>query len=200
MHGAIMEIQQVLEFWFGSTIDYDTPQKQAKLWWSKQKTIDQQIRRDFEDGLQALVDGDYLEWLQTARGRLAAIIVADQFSRNMYRDSPQAFAQDHVALKYCLDGLNNGQDLELKPIERTFFYLPLEHSEDLAMQDLSCRQFAQLLNDAPSSEAFRGFSQFAERHREVIIQFGRFPHRNALLGRQSTEEERQYLNTPGSGF
>lgn len=197
-----MEIQQVLAFWFGSTINRESPGKQAKLWWSKQPTIDQQIRRDFEDGLQALIRGEYIKWLETAHGRLAAIIVADQFSRNMYRDSPQAFTQDAMALDWCLEGIDNGQDLELKPIERTFFYLPLEHSEDLAMQALSCRQFAQLFHQVPQSEAeaFRGFSEFAERHREVILQFGRFPHRNATLGRHSTVEEQQYLKTPGSGF
>ncbi|MGB2002542.1 MAG: DUF924 family protein, partial [Porticoccaceae bacterium] len=153
-----------------------------------------------------LTRGKYRDWLQTARGRLAAIIVLDQFSRNMYRDKPQAFAQDALALQWCLEGLKTEIDLQLEPIERVFFYLPLEHSEDLQMQDLACRKFAELLDQVTllgaesNGNTYEGFYQFAERHRQVIQKFGRFPHRNRILGRVNSEAEQQYLDTPGSGF
>ena len=201
-----MNIQQVLTFWFGETISADTPSAQAKLWWSKQPTIDQQIREDFEDGLQALVAGEHQDWLETASGRLAAIIVLDQLSRNMYRDTPQAFAQDELALKLCLQGLEKNIDLQLELLERVFFYLPLEHSEDPDIQDLSSRKFADLLDDnintdpLPSDGTYEGFYRYAESHRDVIQKFGRFPHRNKILGRANTELEQEYLDTPGSGF
>jgi uncharacterized protein (DUF924 family) len=206
MYGAIMDIQQVLQFWFGVTVGPATPSQQAELWWSKQPEIDQQIRQKFADGLQALVRGEYSDWLQTASGRLAAIIVLDQFSRNIYRDTPQAFAQDSQALAWCLEGIDKQQDMQLEPVERLFFYLPLEHAEDMEMQDLSCRKFSDLLDHninyqvTPSDGTYEGFYRFAERHRDVIQKFGRFPHRNKILGRTSSEQEEVYLNTPGSGF
>lgn len=201
-----MEIEQVLQFWFGQSINNATASTQAHLWWRKRPEVDQQIREDFEDGLRGLVQGEYGDWLHTARGRLAAIIVLDQFSRNMYRDKPQAFAQDALALQWCLEGLEEKVDLQLEPIERVFFYLPLEHSEELRMQDLACHKFADLLDQvsatetASSDNTYQDFYQFAERHRDVIQQFGRFPHRNGILGRPSTKAEQQYLDTPGSGF
>ena len=156
--------------------------------------------------MQALVRGEYSDWLQTASGRLAAIIVLDQFSRNIYRDTPQAFAQDSQALAWCLEGIDKQQDMQLEPVERLFFYLPLEHAEDMEMQDLSCRKFSDLLDHninyqvTPSDGTYEGFYRFAERHRDVIQKFGRFPHRNKILGRTSSEQEEVYLNTPGSGF
>lgn len=199
-----MQIQQVLQFWFGQSINSATPSLQASLWWRKQPAVDQQIREDFADGLRDLTQGEYSEWLHTARGRLAAIIVLDQLSRNMYRDKPEAFAQDALALRWCLEGLEHKIDLQLEPIERVFFYLPLEHSENLHMQNLACRKFAELRDETTSAEigddTYQGFYRFAERHREVIQQFGRFPHRNHILGRANTEMEQQYLDTPGSGF
>ena len=201
-----MDIEQVLQFWFGERINSATPSAQANLWWRKQPEVDQQIREDFADGLRDLAEGKYRDWLHSARGRLAAIIVLDQFSRNMYRDRPEAFAQDKLALGWCLEGLEDNIDLQLEPIERVFFYLPLEHSEDLQMQVLSCRKFAELLKCSSSTQTaqargtYEDFSLYAERHREVIQQFGRFPHRNKILGRASTAVEQQYLDTPGSGF
>ena len=120
-----MEIEQVIEFWFGSDInDPELAKKQSPLWWKKSPQTDSQIREKFAAGLQGLVDGDYNHWFDSPRGRLAAIIVADQFSRNMYRDSPRAFSQDKLALKWCLEGIANGHDLQLPLICRVFFYMP----------------------------------------------------------------------------
>ncbi|MDG1819421.1 MAG: DUF924 domain-containing protein [Porticoccaceae bacterium] len=198
-----MEIEQVLEFWFGSDLhDPELAKRQSPLWWQKNPHTDALIREKFTDGLQGLVSGDYKHWLETPRGRLAAIIVLDQFSRNMYRDRARAFAQDSLALNWCLEGMSLKQDLELPYIGRVFFYLPLEHSESLEMQDLSVQKFTELaqLAGAKKGDTFSGFKDFAQRHREVIQQFGRYPHRNSIVGRESTAAEQLYLDQPGSGF
>ena len=198
-----MEIEQVIEFWFGSDInDPALAKKQSPLWWKKSPQTDSQIRETFAAGLQGLVSGDYNHWLESPRGRLAAIIVADQFSRNMYRDSPRAFSQDALALNWCLEGIAAGHDLQLPLICRVFFYMPLEHAESLEMQDLSLEKFTELAKLAPEGdrETFNGFVDFARRHRDVIVSFGRYPHRNSILNRQSSDAEQAYLDKPGSGF
>lgn len=198
-----MEIEQVIEFWFGSDInDPALAKKQSSLWWKKSPQTDSQIREIFAAGLQGLVSGDYNHWLENPRGRLAAIIVADQFSRNMYRDSPRAFSQDALALSWCLEGIAAGHDVQLPLICRVFFYMPLEHAESLEMQDLSLEKFTELAELAPEGdgETFAGFVDFARRHRDVIVSFGRYPHRNSILNRQSSAAEQAYLDKPGSGF
>jgi uncharacterized protein (DUF924 family) len=198
-----MEIEQVIEFWFGGDLnDPKLAKRQSPLWWKKNTQTDALIRQKFAAGLQSLVNGDYNHWLESPRGRLAAIIVADQFSRNMYRDSARAFSQDGLALSWCLDGMALKQDVELPYLGRVFFYLPLEHSESLEMQDLSVKKFAELarLAGAKKGDVFSGFEDFAQRHRDVIQQFGRYPHRNRIVGRESTAAEQLYLDRPGSGF
>jgi uncharacterized protein (DUF924 family) len=198
-----MEIEQVIEFWFGEDLsDPKLAARQSPLWWRKHPQTDALIRQKFADGLQMLVSGDYQHWLESPRGRLAAIIVLDQFSRNMYRDTARAFAQDALALSWCLQGLTLEQDLELPFICRVFFYLPLEHSESTEMQDLSVKKFTELaqLVGRKEGDTFLRFVDFAHRHRSVIRQFGRYPHRNAILGRESTAAEQRYLDQPGSGF
>ncbi len=195
-----MEIEQVIEFWFGTDInDPNLAKRQSPIWWQKNAQNDALIRQKFADGLQGLVKGEYDHWLESPMGRLAAIIVADQFSRNMYRDTARAFAQDDLALGWCLDGIGLHQDIELPYIFRVFFYMPLEHAESLAMQNLSVKKFSELaaLAGPKSGDTFLGF---AERHRAVIQQFGRYPHRNSILGRDSNAAEQAYLDQPGSGF
>ena len=124
-----MEIEQVIEFWFGSDLnDPSLAKRQSPVWWQKNPQTDALIRQKFADGLQGLVNGDYDHWLESPTGRLAAIIVADQFSRNMYRDTGRAFTQDELALSWCLDGMALKHDIELPFICRVFFYMPLEHS------------------------------------------------------------------------
>jgi uncharacterized protein (DUF924 family) len=201
-----MEIEQVIEFWFGSDINNPTlAKRQSPVWWQKNPQTDALIRQNFAGGLKGLADGDYKHWLKSSMGRLAAIIVADQFSRNMYRDTPQAFSQDGLALTLCMEGMALKQDIELPFICRVFFYMPLEHAESLEMQDLSVKKFtylAELANQesVDNTDTFNGFVDFAERHRAVIQQFGRYPHRNSILQRQSTQAEQAYLDQPGSGF
>ena len=195
-----MEIEQIIDFWFGGDInDPDLAKRQSPLWWQKNPQTDSLIRQKFAGGLNGLPAGYYDHWLESPLGRLAAIIVLDQFSRNMYRDTPRSFTQDSLALKWCMDGMDLEQDLELPFIARVFFYLPLEHSESIEMQNLSVKKFTELA-DADNGETFRGFQDFAQRHRAVIEQFGRYPHRNGILGRENTADEQAYIEQPGSGF
>lgn len=198
-----MGIETVLEFWFGADADDAAVAKtQAKLWWSKNVDIDSEIRRRFEDGVRAAAEGRLDDWAAIPHGRLALIILTDQFPRNIYRDTPQAFAYDAKALGWCLGGLARRSDLQLRPIERVFFYLPLEHSESVAHQERSVRCFEELFA-AVALEQKQGYAEyldFARRHRDVIARFGRFPHRNKILGRESTPEEIAFLGEPGSSF
>ncbi len=195
--------QGVLDYWFGDAVDSaQVAEQQAALWWGKSEDTDREIRERFETLLQVMVNGGNRFWLQFAESRLAAIVVLDQFSRNIYRDSPTAFSSDRLALNWSLSGIESGLDKQLRPIERVFFYLPLEHAEDPHIQARSVFLFKQLLSqvDDKQKEAFANFLDYAERHAAVIEQFGRFPHRNKILGRESTAAELAYLEQPGSGF
>lgn len=201
--GGLPAWQAVLDYWFGDEVDDAVcAQQHSSLWWGKSPAVDTEIRRNFETLLQVLVNGGNRYWLQFAESRLSAIIVLDQFSRNIYRDTPTAFAADRLALNWSLSGIDSGLDKQLRPIERVFFYLPLEHAENRLMQLRSVSLFQQLLVQVPASqkEIFAGFLDYAERHAAVIEQFGRFPHRNEILARESTPEELAYLDQPGSGF
>lgn len=202
-----METQEsIKEFWFGQhpadTADAVIAAAQAKLWWAKDEAQDALITQRFAATTLAASDGRLDDWRASAGGRLALILLCDQFPRNMYRNTPQAFAFDGLALQIAGDGLARQQDRHLRMIQRVFFYLPLEHSESLEDQDRAVLLFGALVREAaPDQQAvFQGFLNFAERHREVIARFGRFPHRNAILGRASTPEELQFLTQPGSSF
>lgn len=203
--------QPVLDYWFGdvgsdelggTVSGADCANEKSALWWGKSADVDRAIRQQFEPLLQLLVNGGNRYWLQFPESRLAAIIVLDQFSRNIYRDTPTAFASDQLALNWSLSGIDAGMDKQLSPIQRVFFYLPMEHAEDSSVQNRSLWHFQQLVDIVPQSdkETFAGFLEYAEKHREVIKKFGRFPHRNDILGRESTSGEREYLAQPGSGF
>ena len=194
---------KIREFWFGTDADDAvTAAAQARLWWAKDAAVDEAIRARFAAPLEAAASGALADWQATASGRLALILLCDQFPRNMYRATPRAFAYDAAALRFCQDGIACGHDLALRPIERVFFYLPLEHSEALQDQQQALRQFGTLAAQAaePHKKTFDGFLNFATRHQEVIAQFGRFPHRNAILGRESTPAELAFLAQPGSSF
>ncbi|RZU45133.1 uncharacterized protein (DUF924 family) [Fluviicoccus keumensis] len=193
----------ILDFWFGPQGD-DTvvANRQAGLWWSKDPALDAEIRDRFESLVYAAADGDLTDWHQDARGRLALIILVDQFSRNIWRDTPQSFVFDTLARQWCKDGLASRQDRLLKPIERVFFYLPLEHSEDRDDQTRSVALFRELASSVPAEamKTFAFFLTYATRHQDIIERFGRFPHRNRILGRESTPEETAFLQEPGSSF
>jgi len=193
----------VIEFWFGREADDGaTAREQKKLWWGKDEALDARIRERFGALVEAAAAGSHADWAQTPRGRLALILLFDQFPRNMHRGSERAFAFDALAQRLAMDGLGAGADQALRPIERVFFYLPLEHSESLDLQERCVELFRRLSWVVPPQqhELFRGYVRYAERHRDIIARFGRFPHRNALLGRASTPQETEFLTQPGSSF
>ncbi len=193
----------ILDFWFGdSDDDAVVAKRQQQLWWGKNTATDAAIRDRFEPEIIAAGAGELDHWRSSATGWLALIILCDQFPRNVYRDSPGAFALDPVASTLCLEGLTQGMDQQLRPIQRVFCYLPLEHAEDPGHQQRCVALFQQLADDAAEGqrEPFAGFLDYALRHREIIERFGRFPHRNAALGRESSAEEIAFLREPGSSF
>jgi len=198
-----MTVEAVLEFWFGSNPDDAAVAKEkAALWWSKNPQIDAEIRQRFGSSVHRAAAGELFDWQSNPRGRLALILLTDQFPRNIYRDSPGAFANDAKALAWSLDGIEQDLHLRLRPIERVFFYLPLEHSESLEHQQRSIKYFGELvaLVSAGQKPIFEEYFDYAVRHHDIIARFGRFPHRNKILGRQSTPEESAFLNEPGSSF
>ena len=189
--------REILEYWFG-----DPPRPRPAFWFGKDAANDRDIRSRFGADLQRANEGLCDDWAATPRGRLALILLFDQFPRNIYRDHAQAYAYDDRARALTCEGLERGCDRSLTPLERAFFYLPLEHAEDLELQERSVALFRRLHEDAPAGqrELFAGFLDYAERHRDIIARFGRFPHRNRALGRESSAEEREFLRQPGSSF
>lgn len=194
---------EVLQYWFGdAAADAEVIATNGARWFRGGDAVDADIRARFSDLHAQAAGGQLDDWLATPRGRLALVIVIDQFSRNLFRGDARAFAHDARARDWVVDGLDAGADRALRPIERVFFYLPLEHSESLADQDRCVALFAALRDEVPASlrAAFDGYLDYARRHRDVIARFGRFPHRNVVLGRTSTAEEAEYLRQPGAGF
>ena len=174
--------EQVLRFWFD---------EHAKDWFVKNAAFDAEIRARFMPLYEAAVAGRIAHWAEEPRSARALVIVLDQFPRNMFRGTARAFATDPDARAIARRILERGWDKGLTQAERLFAYLPFEHSESLEDQDLSC----ELMKDFDPEQL-----RYAIRHREIIERFGRFPHRNAILGRQSTPAEIEFLKQPGSGF
>lgn len=198
-----MDPEQVLTFWFGTLDDEGLASDEvARRWWQKDEAFDALIRERFGPTLEAILAGEHRDWLNTPRGRLAYVIVLDQFSRNAFRGSPRAFEGDARALEATLEGIERGHDQALRGHERVFFYLPLMHSESLDMQE-RCVSLFQQFRDASTGrvrEAVESNLDFAIQHRDIIAQWGRFPHRNEVLGRPSSAAEREFLQQPGSSF
>ncbi len=190
------EYQQINEFWFGQVEQTIVPSEhRAKLWFGEDIMVDDEIRDKFGVFLDKTIHGDFDNWMASSRGQLALIIILDQFSRHVYRDSPLAFSQDMRALAICLHGIDEESDHHLSLIERVFFYFPLLHSENLVHQDKAVHCYYQLseLAFAETRVIYDSFLKFANHHYNIIQRFGRFPQRNRVLGRESTEEEAQYL-------
>ena len=195
--------ESVLAFWFGGgEDDAEIADAQSSLWWDKHPAVDDEIRKRFAVLRTQAVSGALQAWAETPRGCLALIILVDQFSRNLFRDDPRAFADDARARGWCLDGIARGHDRHLRIIERVFFYLPLEHSERIDDQEHAVKLFVALRDTAAPAHRKRlgNFADYAQRHRDIVARFGRFPHRNEVLGRQSTDEEQAFLEQPGSSF
>ena len=186
----IATIDDVLGFWF----DGD---RQRPEWFRKDAAFDALVRERFGATIDAALAGDLDAWSASPRGALARVIVLDQFTRNAFRDTPRAFIGDAQALTAARALVASGEDRALRPIERQFVYLPFEHAEDPASQAQALRLFSALATDAPELGDLIGWAQ---RHHDVIARFGRFPHRNAILGRPSTAEEIEFLKQPGSSF
>jgi uncharacterized protein (DUF924 family) len=191
--------QPVLDFWFNpaDTTDLAAQGKPRAEWFRKDAAFDAIIRARFAGLVEAALDGGLVEWDVTVPGALARILLLDQFTRNIYRDTPRAFAGDMLALAAAARLVDCKDVHQLVPLQRWFVYLPFEHAEDISMQERSVNLFRALADEMPSLLAA---FDYAIRHRDVIRRFGRFPHRNAILGRASTEEEIDFLRLPGSGF
>lgn len=195
--------QVVLDFWFGSPGSAaGIAARQRTLWFAKSEAYDRAVREQFSDTLMAATAGELDYWAHTPSGRLALIIVFDQFPHHIHRGRPQAFATDQRALALALEALAAHEETQLTPIERVFLYLPLEHAESNDLQTLSVSLYEKLAADAADSEraVFADFLKYARSHRDVVARFGRYPHRNAILGRPSTPDETEFLKQPGSRF
>jgi uncharacterized protein (DUF924 family) len=193
----------VLDFWFGPLDPHGQPDAaHTRRWFEKSDAFDHEIAERFANLHDQIVKREHEDWLDHSRDRLAYVIVLDQFSRNLFRGSPRAFASDGQALAAAAEGVARGHDRELTRDERSFLYMPFMHSEELAVQDRALALFAALAAEGPTSAADRhaGALKYAEKHRELIVRFGRFPQRNSALGRTTTAEEWTYLKETGGGF
>ncbi len=196
-------VEDVLDFWFADAMSSaSTLEARTATWFRRDEAFDRKIARRFSDLPDAGLSGALDSWADTPRGALAFVVALDQFPRNLHRGSASAFAYDARALDVALRAIESGADGQLHAAEATFLYLPLEHAEDLAMQRRCVALFQALTARAPVAmrESFLGFETFAQRHCNVIERFGRFPHRNEVLGRPSTPEESTYLASDGETF
>ncbi len=193
---------EILRYWFGDKAAFHDGPGRFPLWFGKSPETDREIRKRFGKDLERAGREELEDWKKEPESCLALIVLLDQFPRNIFRGSPKAFAFDEKVRQICRDGLERGFDSELPIFGRLFFYLPLEHSESLDDQERSVALFGALLNDAPTEKtnSFRLVYEYALRHREIIARFGRFPHRNEVLGRPSTPGELEFLKEPGSSF
>lgn len=174
----------LLKFWFQEL----TPEQ----WWKKDPTLDEHIRKNYRSLHHQATQGELWEWRKTAEGRLAEVLILDQFSRHIYRDQPQAFVMDSMALALAQEAISLKLDLELSPIKRSFLYLPLMHSESRKIHEIAVKLYTAL--------GLKNNLEFELKHKKIIDRFGRYPHRNAILGRSSTEEELAFLQEEDSRF
>ncbi|MEE4246542.1 MAG: DUF924 family protein [Kangiellaceae bacterium] len=184
MSKDIFNAQAIIRFWFSDI--------EQKFWWKKNPQFDAYLKHRFGRLHQQAVLGELAEWRDTAQGRLAEVIILDQFSRNIYRDKSQAFAADSMALALSQEAVRLGADDELTQQQCIFLYMPYMHSESPAVHEQAVELFTKLGRP--------GNLDFELRHKVIIDQFGRYPHRNKILGRPSTAEEKVFLSQPGSSF
>lgn len=176
--------KEIIRFWF--------EELEPKMWWIKSTSLDKEIQRRFGLIHRRAVAAELVDWRETAKGSLAEVIVLDQFSRNIYRDRPESFAYDGMALVLAQQAIEKSFDQQISEQQRGFFYLPFMHSESKVVHDRAVELYEALGNQDNLA--------FELKHREIIERFGRYPHRNNILGRQSTPEELKFLETPGSSF
>ena len=196
-------IERILSFWFKEHA-LSAPQidRRMDIWFGEDPAFDHEIEQAFAADVEQASAGELDHWGDERRGRLALILLLDQFRRNIYRDRPEAFEKDKVALKLCVEGAMEKKDRGLTPIQRAFFYMPLQHAESRKVQAKSVELFNKLAEAVSPTlkETFLTIAQFAELHHDIVEQYGRFPHRNAVLGRDNTPEEDEYLAGDAPGF
>jgi len=180
----MQDYRTVLDFWF--------VELKPEQWWKKDATLDALIRDRFAGLHQQACQAELFDWRASAEGALAEVIVLDQFSRNIYRDTPAAFSSDVMALVLAQSAVEKHFDQVLSPVQRSFLYLPFMHSESAVIHQVAMALYNSL--------GLPGNLEFEIKHKAIIDRFGRYPHRNQILGRPSTEEEKQFLTQPGSSF
>jgi uncharacterized protein (DUF924 family) len=189
-------IREILDFWFREQ-ELSAPQidRRMDIWFGEDPVFDHEIKKEFSGDVERACQGKLDHWAGDPHGRLALILLVDQFRRNMYRNTADAFSMDKLALKLCVEGAMEKKDKGLTPIQKVFFYMPLQHTESRKVQAKSVELFNRLAESVSPTyhETFLTVAQFAELHKDIIDQFGRFPHRNQLLGRANTPEEEEYL-------
>ena len=188
-------IQQILDFWFGEQGSAEHGAAR-ELWFRKDAAVDAEIRSRFGAAVETALAGGYADWTAMPQGTLARILMLDQFTRNIYRDTAGAFAGDALALQTADAAVARGDDAALIAVERWFLYMPFEHAESLAAQQRSLELFARLRDESGLAAPL----EWAEKHAAIVRRFGRYPHRNAVLGRESTPEESAFLLEAGSRF
>lgn len=197
------EMTAILDFWFGPLEDEESfNEEKAAEWFASNAAFNAQIEEKFGALVEDALEGKLDSWNATPEGTLALILLLDQFTRNLFAGTAKAFAGDSKALALAHEGIKNGEDLLLKPLERSFFYMPFMHSEELQMQKVGVELYTSLMNQAEGDvqEPLRQNLVFMQKHRSIIAKFGRFPHRNEILDRLSTDEEVEFLKQPGSSF
>lgn len=196
-------IDAILLFWFKEQ-ELSGPQidRRMDIWFGTDPVLDHEIEKEFGDDVAAASEGKLDHWAADPHGRLALILLIDQFRRNIYRNSTEAFSMDKLALKLCVEGAMEKKDIGLTPLQRIFFYMPLQHAESRKVQEKSVNLYNRLAEAVSPTyrETLLTIAQFAELHRDIIDQFGRFPHRNKLLNRDNTAEEDEYLATDSPDF
>ena len=186
---------ELISHWFADTLDEPAAITDRMGWWFSADEERDQIMADRFSGLvEECAAGHHYHWLDDPEGRLAMILALDQLPRNLFRGTPRAFSNDSYTAALCLAAAHTGQDKALKPIQRAFLYMPLQHFEDLQAQEAGVQLYERLAEENPKWPVFaEGFTAFARLHRDIIARFGRFPHRNKILNRNSTAEEAEYL-------
>ncbi|MHC8289444.1 DUF924 family protein [Pseudomonas sp. XS1P51] len=195
--------QPLLEWWFGSAeAPNEVAAERGKLWFGKRDSQDLEAFERFGDWVEQALAGGLTEWAQRPEGWLALVLLLDQLPRMIFRDTPKSFAGDLRAQALVAQGIAADFDRQLRSIQRVFIYLVFEHCENLAVQNEAVSRYIDLVAQQPEADRtlFTDYLNYAEKHQQVIARFGRFPHRNAVLGRASTAEELAFLSGPGSRF